>query len=158
MATNCWPETPGGGSWPPRTRRVAPPRVLNALERGTESEVAHKWAGLLHNPCRLGGPQRFKAGDRIRSGLVMGYPCILGDPQQRGRKAEAATSPLPSRGPKRGRNYDLTPKRGTKSEVAHRWVHRLHACIFSKNGNFFLCGKVVYFFEAKAGKKNLHIL
>ena len=27
-----------------------------ASERGAESEVAHKWAGWLHNPCRLGVP------------------------------------------------------------------------------------------------------
>ena len=29
--------------------------VRSALERGTKSEVAHKWARRLHNPCRLGG-------------------------------------------------------------------------------------------------------
>ena len=27
-----------------------------ASERGAESEVAHKWARWLHNPCRLGSP------------------------------------------------------------------------------------------------------
>ena len=42
--------------------------VPNASKRGTKSEVAHKWANWLHKPCRLGGPQRFKAGDKIRSG------------------------------------------------------------------------------------------
>ena len=40
----------------------------NASERGTKSEVAHKWAGWLHNACRLGGPQRFRGGDKIRGG------------------------------------------------------------------------------------------
>ena len=35
-------------------------------------------------------------------------PRILGDPQQRGRKSEVATSPLPSWGPKRGRNCYAT--------------------------------------------------
>ena len=39
---------------------------------GTESAAAHKWAGRLHNPCRLGGPQRFRAGDRISSGTQVG--------------------------------------------------------------------------------------
>ena len=29
--------------------------------------MAHKWANWLHDPCRLGGPQRFKAGDKITS-------------------------------------------------------------------------------------------
>ena len=62
--------------------------VPNASEHGTKLEVAHKWAGWLHTPCRprvpnasqhqqwptggpdgyiyttchLGGPQRFGAG------------------------------------------------------------------------------------------------
>ena len=38
-------------------------------------------------------------------------PYILGDPQRqaRGQKSELATSPLPSRGPKRGRNCYVTP-------------------------------------------------
>ena len=47
---------------------------------GTESEVAHKWARWLHHPFRLRGPQRFRAGDRIRIGSQVG---------------KAATSPLP---------------------------------------------------------------
>ena len=37
-----------------------------------ESEVAHKWAGWLHNPCRPGGPQCFRAGYKIRSGPQVG--------------------------------------------------------------------------------------
>ena len=41
-------------------------------ERGAESEVAHKWARWLQNPCRLGGPLRFGAGGRIRSGPQVG--------------------------------------------------------------------------------------
>ena len=44
-----------------------------ASKRGAGSEVAHKWAGWLHNPCRLGGPHRFKAGGRIRSGPQVGW-------------------------------------------------------------------------------------
>ena len=46
--------------------------VPTASERGPESEVAHKWARWLHNPCRLEGPHRFKAGGRIRSGPQVG--------------------------------------------------------------------------------------
>ena len=41
-------------------------------ERGAESEVAHLWARWLHNPCRLGGPLRFRAGGRITSGPQVG--------------------------------------------------------------------------------------
>ena len=35
----------------------------SASERGTKSEVAQKWARWLHNPCRLGEPLHFRAGD-----------------------------------------------------------------------------------------------
>ena len=34
--------------------------------------MAHKWARWLHNPCRLGGPHRFKAGDKMISGPQLG--------------------------------------------------------------------------------------
>ena len=46
--------------------------VPTASERGAESEVAHKWARWLHNPCRLRGPNRFRAGGRITSGPQVG--------------------------------------------------------------------------------------
>ena len=42
--------------------------ISTALERGAKSEVAHKWARWLHQPCHLGDPLRFKAGGKIRSG------------------------------------------------------------------------------------------
>ena len=42
--------------------------VPNALERGTKSEVAHKCKGHVHNPSRLGVPQRFREGDKHRGG------------------------------------------------------------------------------------------
>ena len=41
--------------------------VPYASERGTKSEVAHKWAQWLHNPYRLGGPLCFRSSDKIRS-------------------------------------------------------------------------------------------
>ena len=37
----------------------------NASERGTKSQVAHKWAQWQDNPCRLGDTQRFRVGDKI---------------------------------------------------------------------------------------------
>ena len=40
----------------------------NASQRGDKLVVAHKWAGRLHNPCHHGGPQRFTAVNKIRSG------------------------------------------------------------------------------------------
>ena len=54
-----------------------------AAERGTKSEVAHKWANWLPHPCRIGEPHRCRAGDKIRSGPQVG---------------KLATSPLPYRG------------------------------------------------------------
>ena len=46
--------------------------VPTASERGAESEVAHKYARWLHNPCRLGDPPRFRAWGRIRGGPQVG--------------------------------------------------------------------------------------
>ena len=112
-----------------------PPRgTPTASERGAKSEVAHKWARWLHNPCRLGGspslqsggqnqkwptsgqggyitpaasgyPHRFRAWGKIRSGPQVG---------------KLATSPLPPRG------IPNASERGAKSEVAHKWARWLH--------------------------------
>ena len=83
-----------------------PPRRSPPLQSGhTESEVAHKWAWWLHHPCRLRGPQRFRAGDRIRIGPQVG---------------KAATSPLPPEG------SPPLQSGGTGSELAHKWARRLH--------------------------------
>ena len=75
--------------------------VPTASDRGAKSEVAHKWARWLHNSCHhggspplqiggqnqrwptsglggyitpatMGGPHRFRAGGRIRSGPEVG--------------------------------------------------------------------------------------
>ena len=89
---------------------------------------AQKRAEVLHNPC-----------------IVEGSQSIFRVPKQKDRKTEAATSPLPSRGPKRGRKWYATlafwvvpnamrkekirngyltpafsePKRGRKCNVTH---------------------------------------
>ena len=67
--------------------------------------MAHKWAGWLHTPYRLGGPQRFRAGDKIRNGLQVG---------------RVAAYPLPPGG------SPMLQEPGTKSEVAHKWAGWLH--------------------------------
>ena len=36
--------------------------IPDASERGTKSEMAHRWAGWLHNPCRLGVPMLHSRG------------------------------------------------------------------------------------------------
>ena len=46
--------------------------VPTASDHGEESQVAHKWARWLHNPCRLGGPHRFRAGGTIIGGPQVG--------------------------------------------------------------------------------------
>ena len=63
--------------------------------------MAHKWARWLHNPCRLGGPHNFTAGDRIRGGLQVG---------------KVATLPLPPRG------SPPLLSGGAESQVAYNWV------------------------------------
>ena len=110
--------------------------IPTALERGGKSEVAHLWAKWPPHPCRLGHPNRFRAGGKIRSGPLVG---------------KVATSPLPSRGSpplqSGGQNQKwptckqsgyATPavsgiptasERGAKSEVAHLWAKWLrHPC------------------------------
>ena len=54
-----WPTSGQGGYITPAAWGVP-----TASKRGVESKVAHKWAKWLHNPCRLGGPHRFRAGGR----------------------------------------------------------------------------------------------
>ena len=53
-----------------------PPRLLPSgasfYRILSESEVAHKGARWRHNPCRLRGPHRFRAGIKIRSGPQVG--------------------------------------------------------------------------------------
>ena len=62
-----WPTSGQGGNITP-----AASEVPSALKRGAESEVAHKWARWLHNPCRLGGAHRLRPGGRIRGGPQVG--------------------------------------------------------------------------------------
>ena len=121
-----------------------------ASERGAKSEVAHKWANWLPDPCRIGDPHRFRAGARIRSGPQVG---------------KLATSPLPYRGaqplqsggqnqkwPTSGQIGYLTPavsgsptaaKRRAKSEVAHKWAKWLpHPCRIGEPHRFRAGGKI----------------
>ena len=75
--------------------------IPTAAERGAKSEVAHLWANWLSHPCRLGDPDRFRAGGKIRSAALVG---------------KVATSPLPSRGSpplhSGGQNQKWCPKEG----------------------------------------------
>ena len=73
-----WP-TSGPGGYISRAAWGVP----NASQRGTKLEMAHDWAGRLHNPCRLGVLQHFRAGDKINNGAGwLHNPCRLGGPQR----------------------------------------------------------------------------
>ena len=124
--------------------------IPNASERGAKSEVAHKWAKWLRHHCRIGDPDRFTAGGKIRSGPQVG---------------KVATSPMPYRGsrplqrarqnqkwPISCQNGYLTPavsgiptasERGAKSEVAHKWAKWLpHPCRIGDPDRFRAGGKI----------------
>ena len=124
--------------------------IPTAVERGANSEMAHKWAKWLRHPCRLGDPHRCRAGGKIRSGPHVG---------------KMATSPLPSRGSPplqgggqnqkwrtRGQGGYVTPavsgiptapERGAKSEVAHLWAKWLrHPCRLGDPHRFRAGGKI----------------
>ena len=114
----------------------------NTSKRGTKSQVAHKWADWLHSSCHLRAPQRYRAGDKIKSGPQVGRLALLPLP--------SAGSPTPpSRGPNQsgGKNHKwptseqsgyVTPavsgiptasERGGESQVAHKWAKWLrHPC------------------------------
>ena len=85
-----------------------PPSTSPKLIVGTKPEVANKWAGWLHNPYPLGGLSCFTAGDKIRKCQQLG---------------SLATQPMPPWGSATlhsgGRNQP-------KSEVDHMWVGELH--------------------------------
>ena len=130
----------GGQKWPTsgQSGYVTPAvsGIPTASGRGGKSEVVHLWAKWVRQPCRLGDPHRFRAGEGIGSGPQVG---------------KVATSPRPSRGspllqsgggnqkwPTSGQSGYVTPavsgiptasERGAKSEVAHLWAKWLrHPC------------------------------
>ena len=78
--------------------------VPSASERGAESEVAPLSARWLRNPCRLGGPLRFRAGGQNQKWPTCGQ----------GGYSTPAASGVPS-----------ASERGAESEVAHLWARWL---------------------------------
>ena len=123
-----WPTSGPGGYITP-----AACGIPNASERGKESEVAHKWARWLHNPCRLWDPHRFRAGGQNLKwptsgpgGYITPAACGIPTASQRGAESEVAhkwARWLPNHcrlgGPYRS-------QRGAESEVAHKWAGWLH--------------------------------
>ena len=123
-----WPTSGHGGYITPAAWGVP-----TAAQRGAKSEVAHKWARWLHNPCRLGGPHRFIAVGRIGGGRQVGkVACITLPP---GGSPRLQSGGLNQRWPTSGQGGYLTPaawgvptasEREAESEVAHRWARWLH--------------------------------
>ena len=97
-------------------------RSPSASERGTKSEVAHKWARWLHNPCCLGDPLRFRAGGQNQK-----WPTC-----RQGGYITPAASGIPS-----------ARERGVESEVAHKWARWLHnPCRLGDRFRFRAGGKI----------------
>ena len=95
-----WPTSGQGGNITPAAWGVP-----TASEQGAESEVAHEWARWLHNPCRLGGPHRFRAGGQNQKWPTSG---------QGGYITHAAWG------------VPTALELGQKSELAHKWARWLH--------------------------------
>ena len=66
---------------------------------GTKTEVVHMWADWLHHRCRLGGPQSFTARNKVESGPHVGglgtLPLPFGGPQRfkAGERIRSNTTP-----------------------------------------------------------------
>ena len=113
------PTSGQGGYITPATRGVPTPS-----QRGAQSQVAHKWARWLHNPCRVGVAHRLTAGGTIRGGPKVGK---VPTASERGQNPRWRTS---------GQGGYITlagwggPQRfragGAQSEVAHSWTRSLH--------------------------------
>ena len=115
------------------TEPLSPGGVPTASVRGAESEVARKWAGWLHDPCRLGGPHRFTAGGSIRGGPQVGK--VATQPLSPGGSPPLRSGGQNQRWPASGQGGYMTlaasgiptaSERGAASEVAHKWARWLH--------------------------------
>ena len=106
--------------------------VPNASERAAQSEVAHKWARWLHNPCRLGGSPTLRTGEQNQRWPTSGpggYITLatLGGPH----RFTAQNQKWPISGPG---GYITLPacgvprasERGAESEMAHKWAGWQH--------------------------------
>ena len=94
--------------------------------------MAHKWARWLDNPCHLGGPQRFEAGGRIRSGPTSGpggyiTPATWGFPTAAKREGEKwPTSGLGGYTTPAAPGVPTSSQQAAQLKVANqraRWLH-----------------------------------
>ena len=126
---------PRGISRLPKSEVAASPPPSRGPKRGRECYVTPAFSGVpntkrgeqnqkwLPHPCLLGGP---KEGGNATSPLHSRGP----QSQVRGTKSEVDTSPLPSRGLKRGGKCYVTPAFSgipNKGEQNQKWL--LHPCL-----------------------------
>ena len=107
--------------------------IACASKRGAESEVAHKWARWLHNPCRLGVPNPSRRGAESEVGHKwarwLHNPCRLGGPRQlqsRGQNQKWPTSGQCGYITRAAWGVPIASKRGAESKVAQKWARWLH--------------------------------
>ena len=111
---------------PKRGRKCYVTPAFSGFPNAKRGEQNQKWSPTKGNKSRRGCLSPALSGAQKRAEMLR-HPYILGDPQRRGTKSEVAASPLPSRGPKRGRKRYARPvekglsERGTRSEVANKW-------------------------------------
>ena len=86
-----------------KSKVAASPLSSRRPKRGRKCYITPACSGIPNlgdkNQKRL--PHLCFSGAQKRAEMLH-HPCILGDPQLRGRKSKVAASPLPSRGPKGG--------------------------------------------------------
>ena len=101
--------------------------------------MAHKWARWLHNPCRLGGPHRFRAGGQNQKWPTSGQGGYIAPAASRAPPPRWSPQPRCTRQnqrcPTSGQGGYINPaasgvptasERGAESEVAHKWARWLH--------------------------------
>ena len=95
--------------------------------------MVHKWAGWLHTPSRVGGPQHVRAGNQISSGPQVGGVTTWSVPHGGSQtlRSRGQNQQWPTSGPGGYINGATTvpyaSERGAKSEVARKWARWLHS-------------------------------
>ena len=120
--------------------------VPTALERRTESKVAHNQARWLHNPCRLGGPHRFKAAERIKGGPQSGK--VAAQPLPPGGSPALQSREQNKRWSTSGEGGYITPaacgvphcQSGGRNHRRARWLH--NSCRLGGPHRFRAAGRI----------------
>ena len=118
-------QEPKGG----QKRHVTP--AFLAVPDAKHKEQNQTWSRTKGNKIRSGCLTPAFSGAQKRAEMLR-HPCILRRPQERGRKSEVATSPLPSRGPERGQQCYVTRafyrvRNAERGEENQKWLP--HPCL-----------------------------